>query len=678
MNERKKIIKNSSSNRKEKEQKLREALVRKPTASHVATHGLQNSVSTQASDEKSRFLAQRVVKNAKARKKFNHRPRTVTFGDDSRSYMEVNTSNGGNSSEYPTPPWFRNTNPVDVSIIIPLYKSQEVIKDLIRNFPLENKLTWEIIFIDDKCPNNSKELVLKYWASRKDELRNPVGKIICNSTNKGYGQTCNAGVEYALGKYLIMLNADTKVTPNWMEPMIELFSDPKVGLVGNLHLKDGGQHDGTIDSAGSEWRWNSMSFEHIGRHSYNKKSISSPFHPERCPPELTQVSEREMVTGCCFAMKADLYRYIGGFNPNYKIGYWEDTEICMNVRELGYKILYQPNSVIYHKLGHTGSGGHKYYNHNKSYFMNKWIKSHRLDSLLFSEARETGVDAVRSILIRRLNAQGDTLVAAGVCAALKKKYPSARIKFCTYNPEFILNNPYIDEFVEHKYLYQTAFDVYYNLDLCYEWRPKVNILSAFAEAVGVKTEDCKVCIKVQPVNFDLPKNYVVIHPGRTDWAGRNWPRERFGELARMLMKEKIDVIAVGKHTEDSIPCTLDLRNALNIPQLGYVMQNSLAFAGIDSMPMHMAMAVDTPGVAIFGSVVPEVIIHNKKMKPIRAKNLPCVGCHSRKPAPSHATKSCEIGSQACMSGISVEEVYNELIQIVREREGNLESNSILG
>jgi GT2 family glycosyltransferase/ADP-heptose:LPS heptosyltransferase len=676
MNERKKIIKNSSANRKEKEQKLREALNRKPTASHVATHGIIGSMNSSASDEKSRFLAQRVVKNNKTRKKLT-RPRLINFGDDNRSHMEV-SGGSGSSNEWTTPPWFRNTNPVDVSIIVPLYKSQEVIKDLIKSFPLDNKLTWEIIFVDDKCPNNSKELVLKYWASRKDELKNPVGKIIYNLTNKGYGQTCNAGVDYALGKYLIMLNADTKLTPNWMEPMIELFNDPKVGIVGNLHIKDGGPHDGTIDSAGSEWRWSSMSFEHIGRNSYKKKSIPSPFRPENCPPDLTQVAEREMVTGCCFTIKTDLYKYIGGFNPNYKIGYWEDTEICMNVRELGYKILYQPNSVIYHKSGHTSSGGHRYYNHNRNYFMNKWVKSHRLDDLLFNEAREPQTEPVKSILVRRLNAQGDTLVAAGVCAALKKKHPMAKIKFCTYNPEFVINNPYIDEFIEYKYLYQTAFDVYYNLDLCYEWRPNVNILTTFAEAVGVKKEDCKVCIEVQKVDFKLPEKYVVIHAGKTDWVGRNWPRERFGELSKMLMKENYNVITVGKHTEESIPCTIDLRDVLNIPELGYVLQNSLAFAGIDSMPMHMAIAVNTPGVAIFGSVVPEIIIHNKSMKPIRAKNLACIGCHGRKPAPSSTTKLCETGSQACMSGISVEEVYDELIKIIHEREGKFESNSILG
>jgi GT2 family glycosyltransferase/ADP-heptose:LPS heptosyltransferase len=680
MKERTNIIRQNIT-RKSWNDKLKEALAKKPTASHLNTHGAsplqEQQLSVGMTPEKEKLLKDRLVRNAKNRKRFNQRPIKIKFDPiETKSYMDSLGSISGHYNEYPTPSWFRSEEPVDVSIIIPLYKSDSVIKDLIRTWPIESsKYTFEIIFIDDQCPKNSKEVVLDAWTLRKDEITKPIGKIIVNTTNKGYGQACNAGVEVASGKYLIFLNADTKVTSGWIDPMIDLFADSNIGLVGNMHLKEGGAHNETIDSAGSEWKWNDMSFVHIGRHCYRKEGISSPYKIENSPKDLLEVSEREMVTGCCFAMQSSLFNYIGGFNPNYKIGYWEDSEICLNVRELGYKIMFQPNSIIYHKLGHTSSGGHKYFTHNKDYFMNKWVKSHRLDDLLLTQARSKEESPVNRILIRRSSAHGDALVATGVCAGLRKKYPNAHIMFSTLFPEIICGNPNIDEFVDVRNINQTPFDVFYNLDFCYEWRPKINILTAYAELVGVKKEDCK--LHMVPQNFDsLPDDFIVIHAGRTDWVGRDWPHENFIELSNRLIKAGEKVIAVGKYSEGQIPCTMDIRSKTSIAQMAFVMSKAKAFIGIDSLPMHIAQAFDVPGISFFGCVYPELRIFSKNMRGINAKNLSCLGCHHRKSVPSTVTKECETGTLNCIKNVSVDDMWYKTLDLLEEI--NNGSISLLG
>ena len=670
MNERKKSIIKQGSKRRTQHEKLKDALAKKPTASYFNSVGISPSQLNQLSaipEQKQKFLKERLITNSSRSRKRVFRHPVVTIPTDMSMNMEAPTFDG-KSSEWPTPLWFRSTAKADVSVIIPLYKSHDVIVDLIRSLPLENEgLKVEFIFVDDQCPTNSRDAVMRAWENRKGDVKSPVGKIIYNSKNKGYGGACNAGASFASGDYLIFLNADTKATPGWVKPMIDLFKDKKVGLVGNMHLKEGGGWDGTIDSAGSEWKWNDMSFVHIARHCYQKQGIQSPFRPESAPKDLMIVGEREMVTGCCFAIPAELYKYIGGFNPNYRIGYWEDSEICLNVRELGYKILYQPKSVIYHKLGHTHSGGHKYFGTNRQFFMNKWVKSHRLDDLLLSEARPKTQDPVRKILVKRTSAHGDALVAAGVCAGLKKKYPDADILFSTMFKEVIFENPYIDRFVELADVSKTQFDVFYNLDLCYEWRPNVNILSCYAEAVGVKPEDCKVWITPQPAKLDLPDEYVVIHPGKTDWVGRDWPHENFVQIAQRLLDAGEKVVCIGKYTEGDIPCTMDVRNGTNIAQLAWVINKAKAFIGIDSMPMHVAQALDVPGVSFFGSILPELRIYSKNMKGISAKGLYCLGCHHRKPAPSTVTKHCETGTHDCIKNVSVEEMWLEVQQLLSPR-----------
>lgn len=642
----------STNSRKTLQDRLKEALAKKPTASFI-----NNNKENNLNNLKEKLSNQRVIKNNK-RKRFS-RPNKIDT-KNTKSFYDPPTSYG-ESYEYKTPDWFRNDDLVDVSVIIPLYKSKEVIKDLINSWFYDEELKVEIIFIDDCCPDNSKETVIATFNNKKNKLNCKIGKIICNEKNKGYGQSCNAGVKYAKGKYLIFLNADTKVTENWIKPMIELFEDESVGLIGNLQLKDGGPFHGTIDSAGSEWRWNERTFAHIGRHSYQKQNINRPFNLDSCPDELLTVQEREMVTGCCFSMKKELFDYIGGFNPNYKIGYWEDSEICLNVRELGYKVLYQPNSLIWHKLGHTSSGGHKYFWHNKEYFTNKWINSYRLDRLLLTESRLIKSESYPTeIMVKRTNAHGDVLVAAGICSALKVRYPKSRINFITQYPEALTNHKYIDKIYKPEDIKNIKFDLFYNLDLCYEWRPNINILTAYAEAVGEKAKNCNVYVDKSPINITLPENFVVIHAGRTDWVGRDWPSYNFEQIATYLKNKNIPVVTVGKHSEPEISCDLDLRGKTNIQQLAYVIDKCKLFIGIDSFPMHIAQAVNANGICFFGSILPESRIYSKNMQSINAEHLACLGCHHRKTIPSTVTRNCENNTLACIKDVSVEMMIKKI------------------
>lgn len=637
---------------KSRKEKIAEALAKKPSSLNKTP---ANLVSNQ-------LLKQKLVRNGKNRKRIT-RPHQVT--DPGKIDVNMDVPLGRISSyELATPSWFRTEEKVQVSVIIPMYKSREVIVELIKSWPLKNKLSVEAIFVDDACPNNSKDVILKTWNSRKSQIEQPIGKIICNKTNGGYGTACNVGANAATGEYLIFLNADTLLTKDWIEPMIDVFADPEVGIVGNLHIKQEGMWNGTIDSAGSEWRWGDNSFVHIGRHSYKKKGIRQPMTPNDAPPSVMQVGEREMVTGCCFAIKKSLFDYIGGFNPNYRIGYWEDSELCMATKELGYKIMFTPHSIIHHKLGHTGAGGHKFYQHNVNYFKNKWIASGRLHAQLIPPEQRP---LVNSILVKRSSAHGDALVATGVCSALKKKYPEAKIMFSTMFPEVAKDNPYIDEFVPLSGIGAASPDVFYNLDLSYEWRPKVNILSVYAEHCGVKEKDCIFYLKKEEYkDQQLPKDFIVIHPGTTNWTGRDWPHENFTELAQILKDRGENIVSIGKYTEGTIPCDLDLRGKTSIFQLAWILSKAKLFVGIDSFPMHIAQIADIPAVAFFGCIDPKLRIFNHKLVGVTAENLECLGCHHRHPAPATVNRTCDTGTHNCVKNVSVQNMLNVIDSILKE------------
>lgn len=294
------------------------------------------------------------------------------------------------------PEWFINKNPVDVSIIIPLFRSQNVIKEQIEKWIFEEDgLSKEIIYVDDCCPNKSYEEVIKSWSNKHKQS---IGNLLLNKNNSGYGQACNLGAKYALGKYLIFLNADTVVLPNWVKPMIDLLkSNSTIGIVGNLHLKT----NGDIDSAGSEW--DKGQFFHIGKHIYNGVHLDSPFTERNAPKDMLKVGERQMVTGACFAIKSKLFEEIGGFDPEYIIGYWEDTDLNMKVKEKGYKILFTPESKIYHYGNHSKGG--KYANYNKKIFHQKWVNNGILDVL-----NSKSIDKNKIVIYTAISRNYDSLI----------------------------------------------------------------------------------------------------------------------------------------------------------------------------------------------------------------------------------------------------------------------------
>ncbi|MHA1949713.1 MAG: glycosyltransferase family 2 protein [Candidatus Thorarchaeota archaeon] len=358
-----------------KERLQKRSAFKKPTQSDLSNRGLtveQVNNLFNSNQPKPR----RKLNSKNTRRKKDLRPKTVQVVNKEPIAIPIH-------SEYKTPDWFRNDEEVDVSIIVPLYKSKEYINRQISSWNFQENITHEIIYVDDNCPNKSHSHIAKMW-----EVRNPpqkIGKIILNQSNGGFACACNAGASYAKGKYLIFLNADTEVSPNWIKPMIDPLADEEIGIVGNMQVRK----DGKIDSAGSSWSWSTRSFQHIGRNVHRGKGIPKPYNLDNAPKDLFVTKERDMVTGCCISMRKNLFIDLNGFDDeHYKIGYWEDADLCMRVKAAGYKILYQPISRIIHKVGHSNAGGHPAVQVNRKLFKSRWIDTGRIQGLIANPTNE--------------------------------------------------------------------------------------------------------------------------------------------------------------------------------------------------------------------------------------------------------------------------------------------------
>lgn len=557
------------------------------------------------------------------------------------------------ATQYPTPDWFTSKEKVDVSVIVPIYKA--IPSRLVESWDFSNDgRKVEIIFVDDNCPFHSKEKIVDCFTSRRDEISKPFAKIIQSEITQGWGGSCNIGAMFAKGDTLIFLHPESKLSPGWISSMVRLLRKKDVGIVGGMQIHE--RVDELID-AGQQWQWKSGEMLPVGHDLYRGKEISKPFQLDNMPSDLFYAAEREAVNGQCMAIRKKDFQDIGGFHSQLYHQAWSDADLCCAIRERGLKILYQPSVRVYHEklIAET-----KYEANGRAIFHNKWVASKRLNSLVSDQPTEPSAD-VKNVLVRRQAAHGDVLIAAAIVPAIKKKYPNCNVFFWTDCPEVLVGNPWIDKLVADPA--EVQFNLYINLDMVYEYRPYTNILTAYAEEAGVSVDDCRLFLETK--EMELPEKYVAIHAGKTMWAGRNWSTVKFDQISTKLAQSGYKVVSVGTISDHKVAnADLDLRGKTDVGQLASVIKNARMFIGIDSFPMHVAQAFDVPGVAFFGSVIPETRLISKAMTSIKADGVKCLGCHHRKPTPCTSTSVCEVGIQECINLTTVQMMWRAIERLL--------------
>ncbi len=213
-----------------------------------------------------------------------------------------------------------------VSIIVPTYGKFIYTHYCIAALSkCEDQTSFEVIVIDDDPTSDTAVRLREYGNVR----------LIRNDRNLGFIHSCNRGASIATGDFLVFLNNDTQVQSGWLDALIWTFNHkPNPGLVGSrLIYPDGRQQEagGIVFRDGSAW---------------NYGHLDDPFRPA-----YSYLREPDYVSGAALAIPRDLFDLMGGFDPTYAPGYYEDTDLAFRVRAAGYRIYYQPLSRVLHFEG---------------------------------------------------------------------------------------------------------------------------------------------------------------------------------------------------------------------------------------------------------------------------------------------------------------------------------------
>lgn len=247
-----------------------------------------------------------------------------------------------------------NQNKPKVSIILVTYNNLDFTKACLDSMEkFNNYINCEIIVVDNLSQDGTREYLVEY------ERKHSNFKAILHDCNSGFAAGNNIGINESTGEYVILLNNDTVVTPNWIENLIKSFKlDNNIGMIGPRTNNIGNESRLKIHYTNTE-QMLEKSYDIYYENVHNKYHIP-------------------ILAFFCVAIKREIIEKIGLLDEAYGIGMFEDDDYCMRVKEQGYKLICADDVFIHHHLGASFDKNPEWkeqlFKKNKAIYESRWGK----------------------------------------------------------------------------------------------------------------------------------------------------------------------------------------------------------------------------------------------------------------------------------------------------------------
>jgi GT2 family glycosyltransferase len=225
-----------------------------------------------------------------------------------------------------------------LSIIYIYYNTPKEIVDSISSLRNAIKnISYEILIVNNASPKKIPQEV----------LQNKKITIFQNTKNLGFGKAVNQAAEKALGEYLLVINPDTLCTKNSIFTMVtRMEKDKKIGVLGPQLQKQNGE---ILHSIGSVPKLpdSLFVFSFLSK-LFPNNSYSKNYWAISIDRNIEQ--ETETVGGACMLFRKNVFQKVRGFDERFFM-YFEEIDICLRIKTIGYKIIYFPKSVVIHFVG---------------------------------------------------------------------------------------------------------------------------------------------------------------------------------------------------------------------------------------------------------------------------------------------------------------------------------------
>jgi GT2 family glycosyltransferase len=230
----------------------------------------------------------------------------------------------------------------NVSVVIPTYNGRALLSKHLQSVLESMRADDELVLVDDASSDDSVEWLSRHFSLHELEPTSqfqvlsgswsvagqsgPV-TLVVNDRNERFAVSVNRGVSVAQGDLVFLLNNDVSPQKSVISKLEKRFDDDKVFAVGCLEYEQ--------DQHGQKSGKNRLHF------------IRGMFIHSRA--EEFERGETAWVSGGSGMFDAKKWQVLGGFDPIFAPAYWEDVDLSFRARQMGWRVLFEPEAVVYHK-----------------------------------------------------------------------------------------------------------------------------------------------------------------------------------------------------------------------------------------------------------------------------------------------------------------------------------------
>ena len=220
------------------------------------------------------------------------------------------------------------------SVVIPNWNGRDLLQKYLPSIvtALAGNAENEIIVVDNGSTDGSADYIREH---------HPEVTLVALESNRGFGGGSNAGFEAARNDIVVLLNSDMRVAPDFLAPLIAGFTDEKVFAVScQIFFTDPERVREETGLTQGWWENGSLRVRH------------------RADAAITGLFPCFYGGGGSCAFDRNKFLELGGFDELLSPFYLEDTDLGYLAWKRGWKVLYQPNSIVYHE--HRGTIGKRF------------------------------------------------------------------------------------------------------------------------------------------------------------------------------------------------------------------------------------------------------------------------------------------------------------------------------
>ncbi len=274
-----------------------------------------------------------------------------------------------------------------VAVVILSWNGKKFLSQFLPSVCRPDYPSLSIYVADNASTDDTVDFLQKYF---------PGVKIIKNPVNEGFAQGYNTALQQVEADYYVLLNQDVEVTPGWISPVITLMEQDRSIAACQPKIRASGERK-YFEYAGAAGGW----IDQWG-YTFCRGRIFETIEEDK--GQYDTVQEIFWASGAALFVRAEAWHAAGGLDP-YFFAHMEEIDLCWRLQNAGYKILYCPDSLVYHVGGGSlpqGNPRKTYLNfRNNLIMMSKNLPAGEKRSKLFIRVILDGIAATKSLLSGR-------------------------------------------------------------------------------------------------------------------------------------------------------------------------------------------------------------------------------------------------------------------------------------